>query len=701
MIQRSIEKLTFALFGCLLLVGLILFGFYFALSRDLPQLPEKLANMNLSLPSEIYSADGERIKVLGERLPVSLEEISPFFRKAIIATEDSEFYSHRGFDHLALMRALYANLKAQRIAQGGSTLTQQLSKNLFFSFERNWVRKVKELMIALQLEATFSKDQILEAYCNQVYFGAGAYGVEEAAQTYFGKPATDLTLLQAAVLAGLPSSPNKVNPFRHYERALRRSDYVLKRMVKEKFITAQQRAEAMKSNLGLVNPKSQSNPNLYFIRHVVNELEKDFGKELVHFGGLRIFTTLNTDYQEIAWKAAASHLEALEEEMAPDEGKESAQDTLQVALVAVENRNGAVRAMLGGRDFSNSQFNRAISNNRLPGSSFKPFVYLTAMETLGYSPATVVRDSPVTISIPGAPDWQPRNFKKEYAGRIILKKALMKSINVISAKLMMRVTPKRVIETARKFGIKSPLGNHLSLALGTSAVSPLEMAGAYSVIANLGVYNEPYFIQRVEDIDGNPINEHFYHGVQRFSPKSIYPLSDMMQGVVQAGTGSVVRRMGFHHPAGGKTGTTNDYKDAWFNGFTKDLSVSVWVGRDNNVPMVAKSGRGFTGAKAAAPIWVYFMQKALQGKSPVKFPKPRGIKMVRVDTRYGTPANEYSQATLSVALKWQVQLPPPHVPEPADFGQPAPSRRRNRGLNDSRPPQTSLAPRPHRVNPDL
>ncbi|MCH8157355.1 MAG: peptidase, partial [Nitrospinae bacterium] len=246
-----------------------------------------------------------------------------------------------------------------------------------------------------------------------------------------------------------------------------------------------------------------------------------------------------------------------------------------------------------------------------------------------------------------------------------LKKAMMRSINVISAKLIQEVTPRRVIKTARLFGITSTLGNHLSLALGTAGVSPLEMASAYSMIANLGVYNEPYYVQRIEDFEGNPLYENFYHGVQRFPQKSIYPLLDMMQGVVDHGTGSIVRRMGFKHPAGGKTGTTNNFKDAWFDGFTKDLSASVWVGYDDNKPMVNRSGRGLTGGRAAAPIWVLFMQKALQGKSKVKFPIPEGIKFEKVDVQSGTLPDEQSKETMNVALKEEVIIPP-RKPEPEE-----------------------------------
>ena len=660
MIGRLLQFLNRVIIILALISILTVSGIYFWLSNDLPQLPQSLGHINLSLPTEIYSADGERIKVLGERRPVNIEDISPNFLKAIIAVEDARFYSHNGIDHRALVRALITNFRTKKIVQGGSTITQQLSKNLFFSFERNWVRKIKELLVAFQLEVTFGKEQILEAYSNQIYFGSGAYGVEEASKTYFNSRARDLTLLQAAMLAGLPNSPNNANPFVHFEKAMKRAEFILKRMVSENLISSSERELALKSRIDLATPKVESNPNLYFVDAVLAKLEKNYGKEFVHFGGLKIFTTLDTRYQYFALKGARNHLEALKGKIK----KESNSEKLQVALVAIENKSGAVKALLGGRNYSHSQFNRAVSNNRLPGSSFKPFVYLTAMESLGFSPATVVNDEPFEIEIPGTEPWEPQNFDEEYAGDIVLKKALLKSINIVSAKLMQQVGPDKVIRTARKFGIKSPLGRHLSLALGTSGVSPLEIASAYSVIANLGIYNEPYLIQQIEDFQGNRLYEHFYQGVQQYSPDALYPLLDMMRGVVERGTGRIVRRMGFQHPAAGKTGTTNAFKDAWFNGFTKDISTSVWVGFDNNDSMKTRSGKGLTGASAAAPIWVHFMQKALEGKTKVKFPVPDNIKLVTVDVKTGKLADEFSLEKIEIAVKEDVDLSPLPIEDP-------------------------------------
>lgn len=651
--KTFLQNFVFGIYVLILVGFFAVVGIYQMVKDQLPQLPDSLDKIALSLPTEVYSADGEVMKVLGERHPISLKDVSPYFTKAIVATEDSRFWNHHGIDHIGLIRATIANVKAGRVVQGGSTITQQLSKNLFFAFDRVWIRKFKELLIAFQMESAFSKNEILEAYCNQVYFGGGAYGVEEASLQYFGKRARDLTLLQAALLAGLPNSPNYRNPYNSLDRAMERANYVLKRLVELRFITQSEMNAALNNPLELVPPKQETNPNLYFVNFVLEKLEKKYGKDFVHFGGLKIFTTLDSRFQKFAQRSVETHLTALEKHLKPElDGIQP----LQAALVSIENKTGAVRAMLGGRKYSQSQFNRAVSNMRMPGSSFKPFVYFTAMEHLGLNPASVVVDEAVTIPVPGSKPWQPKNFNDSYDGPIVLKKALMRSLNVVSAKLIHQVTPQRVIQTAKQFGITSPLGPHLSLALGTSGIAPLEMASAYSVIANLGVVNEPYLIQRVEDYRGNPLYEHFYHGVQKFSQKAIYPLLDMMTGVVEQGTGTVVRRMGFKHPAGGKTGTTNDFKDAWFNGFTKDLSTSVWVGKDNNLPMLDKNDKGMTGASAAAPIWTYFMQKALKNKSRVKFPVPDGIRFARVEATTGYLATANSPNSLEVAVKLETPL---------------------------------------------
>jgi len=341
------------------------------------------------------------------------------------------------------------------------------------------------------------------------------------------------------------------------------------------------------------------------------------------------------------------------------------EESLEVALVCIENKTGAVRVLLGGRDYSQSQFNRAVSNNRMPGSSFKPFVYMSALTNLGYSPATVMVDEPIQLNIPGSPPWIPKNYNEKYFGPVVLKTALAKSLNIISVKLMYQLTPKKVIATARKFGITSPLERNYSLALGTSGVSPLELASAFSVIANAGVYKKPYFIDKIESYDGKILYENFTHQIPRFSPNEIYPLMDMMRGVVENGSGRVIRKIGFEHPAAGKTGTTNDFKDSWFTGFVKEFTTSVWVGFDNNDSMIGPQGKGITGSQAATPIWALFMKQLMKGKEKSSFTLPPGIKFENVNFKTGFLAKEKAGQSIRVAVLNDLELsfPPSDPPD--------------------------------------
>ena len=626
---------------------------YYHLKDQLPMIPEDLRYLNQQPPTEIYSSDGEVLKILGDRSFITMDLISPNFQKAIVAVEDSTFYEHHGVDHVSVLRAFLINLENGKSMQGGSTLTQQLAKNLFFSFKKSYERKVKELLMAFQIESMFSKSEILEAYANQVYFGKGIYGVNKASRTYFGKSPKELTLLQGAVLAGIPKSPTNLNPISNRKASLKRAEYVLSRMVKEGFISKADKAKALESELSLREVKTKNNPNSYFLDYALNEMEEKYGKEFIHFGGLRIYTTLDSGMQEIANEVAKGHTQFLESRMV----KENDQGPLEASVVTIDNQSGAVRVMLGGLDYSKSQFNRAVSNNRMPGSSFKPFVYMSAFENLGYHPGTVVVDEPIAIDIPGTTPWKPHNFDDKFQGPVILKNALAKSLNVVSAKLMYELSPKRVIKTARKFGIQSPLNNNYSLALGSSGVSALELASAYSVVANTGEYKKPFFVFRVEDYDGNILYDHFIDNSKRFEEKDIFPLLDMMKGVVENGSGRVVRRLGFDHPAGGKTGTTNNFRDTWFTGFTKSYSTSVWVGFDDNSPLIGPNGKGLTGANAAAPIWGIYMKKIHKKIDKQEFKLPEKVRYQQVNYHNGFLSPKKSKDTIRVALHSGVALP--------------------------------------------
>jgi 1A family penicillin-binding protein len=632
------------------IIGLFMAG-YFYLEEDLPQLPQNLSYINYKPPTEIYSSDGEVIKTLGLKNTVRLDMISWKFQKAILATEDSRFFEHHGIDPRAFIRAMLVNLKRGGIVQGGSTITQQLAKNLFFSFDKTWVRKFKELLMAFQIESTFPKEEILEAYSNLVYFGNGAYGVDEASIVYFGKRSRNLTLLQAAVLAGTVRSPNKFNPFNDRALAMRRAGTVLSRMVSEGFIDKHQKGHALNSDLGLIKKRTKYNNNHYFVDAVVEELNSIYGPELVNSGGLRIFTTLDSKLQKSSQEAALHHLKFLDKKLVQRD------KNLQAAVVSIDNKSGAVRVMIGGTSYERSQFNRALSTNRMVGSSFKPVVYMSAMQNLGYHPGTVLVDEPMLFELPHNKKWEPANYNDEYMGPVVLKKALAKSLNVISAKLMFQVKPAEVVKTARKFGFTSPIRENFSLALGATGASPLELASAYSTIANLGEHIDPFYVSKIEDYQGNILYEHFIEGEKRFEPEAVYPLLDMMQGVMDDGSGRVVRRMGFKHPAAGKTGTTNAFRDAWFTGFTRDLTTSVWVGYDDNESMYRPNEKGVTGAHAAAPIWGLVMAEALKDSEKIDFPIPNEIRFEYANISDGFYESEKSKTTVRVALNNKKVLP--------------------------------------------
>ena len=649
---RSLFYLAVLLGG---LAAVVAMGIFFTVVSDLPRVPEPLSRIIETPPTEIFDAGGERIMLLGGREAIPLNRISPFFVQAVIATEDHRFWDHHGVDKLRTIKALWITLFEPGKIQGASTITQQLAKNLFFSFRRTYMRKIRELLVALQIEARYSKQNILEAYLNQIPFGVGAHGIEQATRFFLGKPARELSLAEAALLAGLPKSPTRYNPYRHFERAKRRQQIVLSRMVAVGFITSREAQNAFQAELKLQPRGADSRTGSYFLDVVLNTLEKRYGPEVVYHGGLKVMTTLDSQLQALAVESLQTGLAGLDQTLGiiGDQGNSRVNPQLhpQGALVAVQTNSGAVNALVGGRDYSQTEYNRAIQNNRLPGSGFKPFVYYTAFEKLGLSPATVFVDKKVTISVKGAPDWSPRNFSRNYDGPMILKRAMMKSSNSVAAQLVERCGPQAVVETARRCGIESSLKSFYSVALGTFGVSPLEMASSFATFATGGIRHQPFWIRRVEDSLGRILEEHILGGQRVLDAAIAYQVVDMMQGVLDDGTGAVVRRLGFNLPAAGKTGTTDDYRDAWFTGFTPNLSVAVWVGIDRGSGMRDHKKKGITGARGAAPIWADFMIRATDGEPPRAFAMPAGVKMEKINPVSGTTAGIWSKHSMPVALR--------------------------------------------------
>jgi len=512
----------------------------------------------------------------------------------VIAIEDSHFYSHHGINPVGVTRALVANLEQGRTVEGGSTLTMQLVKNLFLSPKRAFSRKVAEGVLALRLEQILTKDQILEMYLNQVYWGHNTYGIETASESYFGKHASDLTLAESAMMAGLIQAPEDYSPFINYKLAKQRQLTVLRRMRELQWITPQEEATARKQALKLGQITSfQSSKMPYVTEAVVQELTKRFGRDAVLKGGMRVQTTIDTKLQRIAEDTVSRghyRLSYLADQM---------------ALVAVDPRTHFVKAMVGGVDYKQSQYNRAIQALRQPGSAFKPFVYYTAFASGKYGPDSTVYDSPVSYP-DGYEYYSPQNYDGSFAGAMSIRRALEMSRNVPAVKLGQEVGLNKVIEVCRTLGIKSPIEPVISLPLGAVDLTPLEMAGAYATFANNGWHSDTTFIAQVTDSGGNLLLDNTPKPQLVLDPWAAASLNSVLQGVVERGTATAAR---LGRPAAGKTGTTSSERDIWFVGYVPQLSVAVWVGNDNYAPL----GYGATGGTLVAPIWRDFMEQALQG----------------------------------------------------------------------------------------
>ncbi len=654
--KRILKLLNFAGWGFLTLV--VLTSIYIIINifvsvPIIPRVPDRLSQLIEMPPSRVFASDGSLLTQIGGRDVVPIERVPHHFQHAVLAAEDDQFYKHAGIDKPALVKAVVGRMGGS-VSRGGSTITQQLAKNLFFTVEKSVTRKFREMLAALEIERSFEKRDILEAYCNWNPYGGATHGIEEAASHFFGTHASELTLAQSALLAGLPNSPSWYNPYRHPERAAKRQRWILSRMKKLGYISESEYQFAINDSLEFKPLYASADEGNYFLDAVLDELESKYGKDVIYHGGLKIYTTLDPLLQGYAISAMKESLDELDkrfkldpfEDAEPEERKNYVQGT----LVAVENSTGAVKALVGGRDWYASQFNRALQRNRSMGSSLKPALYLTAIEELDFTPATVVTDTQVVIDVVGAPDWRPRNFSKDFRGPIILKEAFQHSINTVAAQLIKKTEPDAMIETLQRLGITSDLKPYYSLALGSSSVSAVEMAGMVASIANEGLVVEPYIIRRVEDFEGHVLQEQLVSMNRQFTPEDVYLLIDMMKGVFETGTGKYAKNYGFNRPGIGKTGTTNDYRDAWFVGATPGLSASTWVGFDDNRPMVTPNRRGITGSSGALPVWARFMARATEG-APVKdFNIPPGIDFEPVDINDGSKKKADDENVLTVAL---------------------------------------------------
>jgi len=751
---KIFKWLLLASFFIIFVAAITLAGIYLYLNRNLPKI-SSLKDYRPSIITSVYSDDNRKIAEFFQerRVVLPLSEVPDMLKKAFVAAEDSRFYTHKGIDILSIFRAFYKNVEAGAIVQGGSTITQQVTKSFFLSPEKSYTRKMKEAILAYRIDNKFSKDEILFLYLNQIYLGHGAYGVQAASENYYGKSANELNLAECAMLAGLPQAPSKYSPFSYPERAKQRQIYVLNRMVEEDFITNIQATEAINKTLD-IKPRR----NLYieevpvYTEHIRRYISNKYGDDVLYREGIKIYSAVNIEMQKMArdeikkglyaldkrqgYRGPIKHLRReefesfstelqLELEKAPlEEGRivtgvvieiDDKNNTVivrmgkalgviriddmrwarkpdpevayyearinqvgkvlktgdviqvrvkgkifetdrwwlaleqepkaQAALLCIESETGNVKVMMGGKDFRESQFNRAVQSRRQPGSAFKPIIYAAALDK-GYTPATTIIDSPIVYTDTKHDfTWKPRNYKETFYGPTLFRDALAKSRNVVTIKILKDIGIDYAIDYARKLGITSNLNRDLSIALGSSGVSLFELVGAYSVFNNLGYFVEPVFITKILDRDGNLIEEANPVRKKVIEQSTAYIMTSLLESVVKHGTGRRVAAL--NRPVAGKTGTTNNLHDAWFVGYTPRYITGTWVGFDEESSL----GKGETGSRAASPIWLGFMQRLLADKPVRVFQVPEGVVFSKIDAETGLLPIPESNKTIFECFK--------------------------------------------------
>ena len=752
-------------------------GVYYYISKDLPHI-KSLTEYHPSIITNVYSDDGRKIAEFFKerRIIKPLDEMPAALINAFIAAEDSRFYKHKGIDFYSIVRAFFKNLEAGTIVQGGSTITQQVTKSFLLTPERSYTRKLKEAILAYRIDKAFNKDEILYLYLNQIYLGHGAYGVEAAAENYFGKTVKDLNMAECAILAGLPQAPSKYSPFKYPERAKQRQIYTLNRMVDEGFISNIQATEAINT---VVEIKPRRNWYIeeipYYTEQVRRYVEEKYGRDVLYTQGLEIYTAASIEMQKIAREEVEKGLYELDKRqgfrgplkiLAPEEietfsrtmqseldgnslqagqtikgvvvkvddknktvtvrignflgqialedmawarkpdlevayyetkvkhpgealaagdvilvkVKEKKEDSdlwqlaleqepvAQAALLCLEAETGFIKAMVGGRDFRDSQFHRALQSRRQPGSAFKPVIYAAALDKhfddepdRFYTPASVIIDSPIVFEDQERDfTWKPKNYKERFFGPTLMRDALAKSRNVVTIKILHDIGIDYAIEYAHKLGITSDLAKDLSIALGSSGVSLLELTKAYSVFANQGYLVEPVFITKIVDREGNVLEEAAPERIKVIEKTTAYLMTHMLEGVVKYGTGWRVKAL--NRPVAGKTGTTNNLFDAWFMGYTPQYITGTWVGFDDEAPL----GKSETGSRAASPIWLGFMKRVLEDKPPKIFEVPEGIVFTKIDAETGLLPIPESKETVFVSFREGTE-PTEYTKRPGDI----------------------------------
>ncbi|GAB4320732.1 MAG: PBP1A family penicillin-binding protein [Candidatus Zixiibacteriota bacterium] len=611
-------------------------------SKDLPSI-ERVYNIKPRLVTRLYDRNNDPFYdfYTERRVWTPFEKIPKNLIQALIASEDRGFYEHWGVEWTAIVRGVIIQpLRGQR-PQGGSTITQQLARQLFLTRDRTIARKVKEWMTAVRLERRYAKDEIIEMYLNQNYYGAGAYGVQAAAQTYFGKNIEDLKVEESAVLVGLLPAPSRYSPRANEELSRQRRNVVLRAMVAVGYLDEEMYDSLAAQPIVLNSGQSERHVGDYFAEEVRRYIGTKYGEDTLYTEGLQIYTTIDTALQRYAEQIVRDHLDSLR---AAAEARHSPNDPvytipvydtalgetvrvhkkLQAALIAIDNATGGVLAMVGGYDFGESEFNRATQALRQPGSAFKPFVLTTAIEE-GFLPRDTIYDSPIVLNIPGFGEWSPNNFDQKFKGPISIRQGIQESRNLVSIKLLLNLDPHQVAFYAKRMGITTPLAPVPSLAIGSSEVIPIDLAGAYSVFPNGGIRTQPTLIKKVTDRFGGIIEDNSTPVREEvLSAQNAYVVLHVLKSVMQGkGTGAGARRRGFTRPAAGKTGTSNEYMDNWFAGFTPQITTVVWVGYDLKTP-IGGYHTG-TGAATALPIWTEFMKVACDSLPPIDFAQPSGV----------------------------------------------------------------------------
>lgn len=605
----------------LLILGIgsgALIGAFLGLTHDLPQI-RALNDFKPSSVTRLLADDGTLLAkmYLENRVPVSIDDMPPDLLSAIVTTEDRKFFSHSGIDVKGILRAAVRDIMAGEFIEGASTITQQLAKTLFLTSQKTLFRKLQEAVLAFQIERRYTKKEILELYLNQIYLGSGAYGVSAAASKFFGKPLSDLGLAECALIAAMPRAPSRYSPLVNRDLALKRRNIVLKQMLDTESISESEYREAVDEPIFSNTQLHQAAQAPYFLDYIRYDLENRLGSSMLYKGGLTIYTTLSLELQAAAENAVQNGLISLEKRM---QIRGQMDDHPQAALVALDVNTGEILAMVGGRDYPQSTFNRATTSKRQPGSAFKPIVYATAVERLGYTQDMTLLDAPVVFKNTGnGKDWKPENFSGTFQGEMTLRKALALSKNIPAARLMQKTGPATVVDFAHELGIDSVLAPYLSLALGTSGVTLLELTAAYAVFPNGGQSVRPFGVLEIADQGEHVIWRVRPQKKAVMSKQNAAIMTDMLHAVILEGTGKRAQALG--RTLAGKTGTTDSYRDALFIGFSPDIAVGVWVGLDTPKPL----GHHETGARAALPIWMEFMQTALSGRPYTYFNMPDNV----------------------------------------------------------------------------